>query len=276
MNELIINTPAKINLGINVISKRDDGYHNIETIFYPIKLFDTLTFTKSDSFAFESDNDLLNNDPDNLVIRAKNLIELETGKIIKVKIKLEKRIPVGGGLGGGSSDAAATLLGLNSLFNLQLDNQKLSELALSLGSDVPFFLKPEPCFANSRGEKIQYLDISIPHPVLLVNPGIHISTKWAFSQIIPSKPSFSLRALTSEQIVNYELLRNNIVNDFEAPIFKKHPEIKSLKEMLYNKGALFALMSGSGSTVFGIFKNSDEEIILTSQIPDNYFIFLNK
>jgi 4-diphosphocytidyl-2-C-methyl-D-erythritol kinase len=276
MNKLRIETPAKINLGLNVISKREDGYHNIETIFYPIKLYDSLTFTKSESFSFESDNNLLNNYSDNLIIKTKNLLEHETGKSINVKVKLEKRIPVGGGLGGGSSDAAATLLGLNSLFNLSLDYQKLSELALSLGSDVPFFLNPKPCFAYSRGEKIEYLDIFISNPILIINPQILVSTKWAYSKIIPKNPVFSLRSFKQDHINNLNILNNFLVNDFEETVFNEYNEIKKLKEKFYEVGALFALMSGSGSTIYGIFEKIDSEIITQMQLNKNYFVFIQE
>ena len=274
MQELKIKAPAKINIGLNVISKRSDGYHNIETIFYPLELCDYLAFKQADNFAFTTNSNELSPESDNLIIKAKDKLEEETGKKIYVHIHLDKNIPIGGGLGGGSSDAASTLTGLNKLLQLNLSNERLFKIALSIGSDVPFFLNPKPCFAESKGEKLTYLDFSINYPILIINPGIHISTKWAYEQIAPKKPEFKLNGIMSEHITNFNLLKENVKNDFEKVMFSKYKQIEQIKEQLYKSEALFALMSGSGSTVFGIFKDSFAVSKAKKIFDNNYFTFM--
>ncbi len=275
MREIKVKAPAKINLGLHVISRRVDGYHNIETIFYPINLFDVLTFKESDEFTFTSTNQEIN-ESDNLIIKAKNLLEDETKQKIKVHIHLEKNIPVGAGLGGGSSDAALTLKTLNKLFNFNLDREKLSELALILGSDVPFFLNPKPCFASSRGEKLEYLAIKIPYSILIINPGIHISTKWAYSMIIPKKPNTNLNDFRQKDLNAPNKLKLLIKNDFEEIVFKEYPQINGLKEKLYKMGSEFVLMSGSGSTLFAFFKDVLLGEKVRKELREEYFIFYQK
>lgn len=276
MEELKIKAPAKINIGLNVISKRSDDYHNIETIFYPIDLCDYLTIKKANSFLFTSNNSELTSAPDNLIIKAKEKIEEETGKKINVHIHLDKNIPIGGGLGGGSSDAASTLIGLNKFLELNLDYEKLFNLGLSIGSDVPFFLNPKPCFAESRGEKFCYLNVSITLPILVVNPNIHISTKWAYEQIIPKKSEFSLRDIKQEHLDNLDELSGKIKNDFEDVVFSEFHQVEELKNQLYKSGALFALMSGSGSTIFGIFDDMSTAKKAERIFENNYFTFIQK
>ncbi len=276
MEKLKIKTPAKINLGLHVVSKRDDGYHNIETIFYPIELYDILTFRKSGEFSFTSTNQDLNESPVNLIVKAKNLLEDETREKIKVHIHLEKNIPIGGGLGGGSSDAAATLVSLNKLFRLEINNERLKELALKLGSDVPFFLDPKPCFALSRGEKLEFINIKIPYSILIINPGIHLSTKWAYNKIIPMKPVFNLRQLTQQQLNAPDQLKIILKNDFEEIVFKDYPQIKQLKENLYKTDSEFVLMTGSGSTLFAFFKDELLGKKTRKELGEKYFIFYQK
>ena len=186
MKYIEIKAPAKINIGLNIVEKRKDGYHNLETFFYPIcDLFDVLTFEQSDDFSFNCDVDELNSLEDNLVVKAKTLLEDETNKKLNIKINLQKNIPIGAGLGGGSSDAAATLISLNEMFTLNIPYDRLLELALQLGSDVPFFLKAKPAIGKSRGEILAIKEFEIPKYILLVNPRIHISTKEAFANITP-------------------------------------------------------------------------------------------
>ncbi len=276
MEELKVKAPAKINLGLHVISKRDDGYHNIETIFYPIKLYDVLTFNKSKSFRFTSDNEELNKSSDNLIIKAKDLLEEETKQKISVHIHLKKNIPLGGGLGGGSSDAAAALTSLNNFMNLNLDDIQLKSLALRLGSDVPFFLDPKPCFASSRGEKLEQKDLKINYSILVISPVIHISTRWAYSNIIPKTPSFNLKDLTQKNLDIPDKLLEILKNDFEKIVFKNYPEIKKLKEELYELGALFVLMSGSGSTLWSLFKDNLSAEEAKIKLSTKYFTFLQK
>ena len=274
MEELKIKAYAKINIGLNVIFKRQDGYHNIETIFYPIKLCDNLTIKQSDNFAFTTNDKELTSRSDNLIIKAKKRLEEESGRKINVHIHLEKNIPIGGGLGGGSSDAASTLTGLNKFFDLNLSSERLFEIALSIGSDVPFFLNPKPCFAESRGEKLTYLNLVIHHPILIVNPNIQISTKWAYEKIVPKKPELNLNKIIAEHDNDFRKLKEKVKNNFEGIVFSKYHQVKELKDQLYKSGALFSLMSGSGSTVFGIFKDSFTANEAKKSFENNYFTFI--
>ena len=276
MKTIRIKTRAKINIGLNIIGKRPDGFHNIETFFYPIKLFDYLTFSLSKSFKFKSNIEYLNKDLDNTIIKAKNILEDITGKKLNFQIELEKNIPIGAGMGGGSSDGAAALLALNKLFELKLSKQKLFKSALKIGSDVPYFINPQPCFAISRGEVIQKLKFNIPFPILIVNPGIHVSTKWAYENISPRKPRYHLFNLPAIQPNKFKALKELVTNDFEEVVFKKYPRIQNIKESLYNSGAIFVLMTGSGSTVYGIFKNIKLAYKAEEKFMKNCFTYINK
>lgn len=274
MEKLIINTPAKINLGLNILRKRDDGYHDIETFFYPINLFDTLSFSESSDFNFNCSNQQLNNDK-NLVVQAKNYLEEELKTKMNVKIELEKRIPVGGGLGGGSSDAAAALIGINKFLNLQITNSVLFNIAVKLGADVPFFLNPNPSYAESKGDYITAIKCKLRHPILIINPGIHISTKWAYENVVPSTPDYPLKRLIEDCEVDFLFMQNKIKNDFEPIVMKSYPEIAYIKKELYKLGAMFNLMTGSGSSVFGIFPNYDKAIHALEFFQNKYFTFLH-
>ncbi|MGB5895472.1 MAG: 4-(cytidine 5'-diphospho)-2-C-methyl-D-erythritol kinase, partial [Ignavibacteriaceae bacterium] len=195
MNKIVLKSPAKINIGLNIIRKREDGYHDLETIFYPLMLSDILTFEKADDTILESNSNEINSLKTNLIFTAIELLETIVNRKLNVKIYLEKNIPIGAGLGGGSSNAAATLKALNQLFELNLNFDKLSETALKLGSDVPFFLEPFPCFASSRGEIRKNIQLSLSQPILIINPGIHISTKWAFQNLELTSHKKSLKEL---------------------------------------------------------------------------------
>ncbi|MFZ1281469.1 MAG: 4-(cytidine 5'-diphospho)-2-C-methyl-D-erythritol kinase, partial [Ignavibacteriaceae bacterium] len=185
MNEIIVKSHAKINIGLNIINKRDDGFHNLETIFYPINLFDEIRFTKSDKFSFNSNDENLNKEKTNLIIKAKESLENHFDIQLPIKVFLDKHIPIGAGLGGGSSNAASTILALAKLFNLELDAETVGRLALNLGSDVPFFINPVSSFAESRGEVLTSINFKFDKYLLIVNPGIHVATKWAFGLIKP-------------------------------------------------------------------------------------------
>jgi len=267
--------PAKINFGLNIISKREDNYHNLETIFYPLKdLYDEIYFTRSNKFEFSCSDKNLETE-DNLIIKVKNLLEKESKKKLNVKIELHKKIPLGAGLGGGSSDAAATLLSLNEMFQLKYDLDKLKNFALQLGSDVPFFILPKPSFAESRGEKLTLIDFEIPYPIVLVNPGIHISTAEAYKNIKPKKALFNLKEIAGIKLIKPEDYITKVTNDFEEFAFNKHPEIELIKEKLYDLGANFSLMTGSGSTMFGIFKSIDDADKAKAFFAKKYFTFIN-
>ncbi len=267
--------PAKINFGLNIISKREDGYHNIETIFYPVKdLYDEICFSRSNKFEFSCSDKNLESEG-NLIVKAKNILEADSKKKLNVKIELHKKIPLGAGLGGGSSDAAATLLSLNEMFQLKYDLEKLKNFALQLGSDVPFFISAKPAFAESRGEKLTLIDFQIPYPIVLVNPGIHISTAEAYKNIKSKPAMFNLKDLTNIKLTEPSDYITKVTNDFEEYAFNKHPEIEEIKEMLYGFGAKFSLMTGSGSTVFGIFNSFNEAEKAKVYFAEKYFAFTN-
>ncbi|MFA6980287.1 MAG: 4-(cytidine 5'-diphospho)-2-C-methyl-D-erythritol kinase [Ignavibacteriaceae bacterium] len=274
MKKIVIKSPAKINFGLNIIAKRDDGFHNIETIFYPIELHDVLTFEKAEKFSFTCNNELIKNDENNLVIRSVRLIEQLVKREIAVSIVLEKNIPLGAGLGGGSSNAAHTLLSINELFELQIRNETLHKFALQLGSDVPFFLNPIPSYASSRGEILSPLDLEISKPILLVNPGIHISTKWAYQNIKPKTPIIKLNSLSSESVNDIASLKGKVVNDFEEIAFAAHPKLAEIKNIMFDFKAEFVLMSGSGSTMFGIFPESNSAHKADQYFSKTYFTYL--
>jgi len=275
MNSIEINCLCKINFGLNIIEKRGDGFHNIETVFYPIDLCDKLILSKSSHKSFSTNSNLLNGEQNNIILQAMDLLQKKTGEIFEVEISLQKKIPIGAGMGGGSSDAAATLLSLNELYELKLSTENLREIALSLGSDVPFFLKPYPHFAESRGEKLTLINFNLPYPILIINPGIHISTKWAYQDIIPLKPVFDLRTLNNFDMRNIADLKDKVTNSFEEKCFERYPVLSGIKEDLYKSGALFALMTGSGSTLFGIFQDCKAAQKAEERYKNNYFTFIN-
>ena len=275
MDKFIVESPAKINLGLNVVRKRNDGYHDLETIFLPIMLSDTITFCKSDKLMLRTDSVLLNELKDNLILNAIRLLEKQSNKKIALDIFVEKVIPIGGGLGGGSSNAATTLRTVNKLFELGLNYQELSKLALELGSDVPYFLNPIPSYAESRGELLYPLNIEIPYPILIVNPRIKIDTAWVFNKIKPVSPVKNLRHILQESLDDFDKLKSYVKNDFEEIVFNEFPLLKQIKAELYNQGAEFALMSGTGSTVYGIFSNLQKAFWAEEYFKQNYFTFLN-
>ncbi|MDZ7624063.1 MAG: 4-(cytidine 5'-diphospho)-2-C-methyl-D-erythritol kinase [Ignavibacteriaceae bacterium] len=275
MDKITVDSPAKINLGLNVIRKRDDGYHDLETIFIPLLLSDKITFSKSNEFSFRTDSELLNQLKDNLIIKAIRLLEDFTDRKFVLDIFVEKVIPIGGGLGGGSSNAATTLKTVNKMFDLGLSYQELSKLAIELGSDVPYFLNPVPSYAESRGELLYPLNIEIPYPILIINPRIKIDTAWAFKKIKPVTPVKNLRQIFQESLNDFDKLKSNVKNDFEEVIFNEFPLLKQIKEELYKQGAEFSLMSGTGSTVYGIFSNLQKAYWAEEYFKQNYFTYLN-
>ncbi len=275
MEKIIIKTPAKINFGLNILRKRSDGYHDIETIFYPIKLFDTLTISPSKKFTFKSNLKQIADEQNNSIIKAVKLLEKLSGKKFNINIELEKLIPIGAGMGGGSSDGAASLIALNKYYNLNIAEDELKKLALKIGSDTPFFLNPTPSFAQSRGEIIQNINFSIPFAILIVNPGIHISTKWAYENLKLKNHNDFLRSINSNVQLDFSRLKNKVTNDFEDIVYEKYQEIKKIKLQLYKSKALFALMTGSGSTVFGIFQDYNSAKIAAEKFPSNYFTFID-
>ncbi|HSW53679.1 MAG TPA: 4-(cytidine 5'-diphospho)-2-C-methyl-D-erythritol kinase [Ignavibacteriaceae bacterium] len=275
MDKITVESPAKINLGLNVVRKRDDGYHDLETIFLPIMLSDRITFCKSDKLMLRTDSVLLNELKDNIILKAIRLLEKQTNKTIALDIVVKKVIPIGGGLGGGSSNAATTLKTVNKMFDLGLSYHELSKLALDLGSDVPYFLNPVSSYAESRGELLYPLNIEIPYPILIINPRIKIDTAWAFKRIKPVTPVKNLRQIFQKSLDDFDKLKSYVKNDFEEVVFNEFPLLKQIKEELYKQGAEFSLMSGTGSTVYGIFSNLQKAYWAEEFFKQKYFTFLN-
>ncbi|MFK8039496.1 MAG: 4-(cytidine 5'-diphospho)-2-C-methyl-D-erythritol kinase [Crocinitomicaceae bacterium] len=242
---------AKINIGLNVTEKRSDGYHNIESIFFPIPLNDILEINKSEHFNFSSSGTLIpGNAEDNLVIKAYKLIQ-SIYKIQAVSIHLHKQIPMGAGLGGGSADAAFTLLMLNDLFNLKISKAKLESLALSLGSDCPFFIHNKPMYVFGKGDKMEDIELDLSGKfIMIINPNIHISTKTAYGGVKPRHTNINMSKEVNKPLKKWH---HTIKNDFESHIFDLHPKILDLKNELLNLGADYTSMTGSGSTVYGFF-----------------------
>ncbi len=250
---------AKINLGLHITEKRPDGFHNLESIFYPIGLSDILEIVTTpnketaNSLQFSSSGIPI---PGKGNLCEKAYVLLKTAfpdqmKGVSCLAHLHKLVPIGAGLGGGSSDAAFSLRMLNHLFNLRLDDSQLENYAGQIGSDCPFFIRNKPVFAGGRGELFEPITLHLSnYYIKLVIPQIHVSTPWAYSQIIPKKSTFDLRTIGTLPIKEW---KNTLVNDFETAVFLKHPEIALLKEELYREGAVYASMSGSGSAVFGLF-----------------------
>lgn len=255
-----------------VTEKRPDNFHNIETIFYPVPVKDALEVVLSEKFEISVTGiDLEENPNKNLVVQAYQLLK-EDYKLPPVKIHLHKNIPVGAGLGGGSADAAYMLKLLNELFHLELTRKQLLDYALRLGSDCPFFVDSKPVLATGRGEIMEEIPLDLSNfYLILVKPPVHVSTPEAYQQIVPGKSRISLKALIRFPITKWQ---GNILNQFERSVFINHPEIKEIKDKLYKMGAAFALMSGSGSAVYGLFRSEKKSVI--SQFPDDYQVFIQK
>jgi 4-diphosphocytidyl-2-C-methyl-D-erythritol kinase len=244
---------AKINLGLYITNKKSDGYHDIETIFYPLSdphdVLEVVPSTQKASSIEITGIEIAGERSHNLCMRAYKLLAADF-QLPTVHIKLHKNIPLGAGLGGGSADAAETLKLLNTLFSLQLSNETLRKYALQLGSDVPFFIEKKTVFAQSRGEQMQAVTLDLSaYQIRLVHPQIFVSTTEAYSQVIPKKADFDLRNLPNTPIKEWKYL---IHNDFENYVFKKYPQIQKIKEEMYKQGAIYASMSGSGSSIYGI------------------------
>ena len=276
MKYIEIKASAKINIGLFITSKRADGYHNLNTLFYPVEeLSDILTFEPSDKFEFSCTDESLLSDKTNLVVKAVRLLEKMHGGKINVRVNLIKNIPKQAGLGGGSSDAAATLISLNEMFGFGFNFDQLVDLGLQLGSDVPFFIKSKPAIGKSRGEHLEFVDLEIKQPILIVNPHINISTKEAFQNIKPKEVDFDLKSAVLNGGLDFHFLRKNVINNFEPFVFSKYEEIRKLKEDMYINGAEFALMSGSGSTVYGIFQDIESAEKMKDLLPRDYYSVIN-
>lgn len=287
---MIVFPNCKINLGLQILNKREDGYHNLSTVFYPLPLKDALEVVRRDDgkalsdlpseaiakvgvegsaeviersrendITFSSTGLLIAGDTtNNLCVKAYNLLQKDFPSLPPVLMHLHKAIPMGAGLGGGSADGAFALKLLNEKFQLGLSTQQLIEYALQLGSDCPFFIINKPCYATGRGEVLEEVELDLSaYKFAIVNPGIHVNTGWAFGQLNLSGRS---ELPDPKQIIQQPISswKNQLINDFEEPVCKAHPEIATIKHQLYDADALYASMTGSGSTVFGIFEKEPE------------------
>jgi len=243
---------AKINLGLQVLEKRPDGYHDIATIFHRVELSDEITLTQSDEIVVESSSVDAPSDQRNICYKAVDLlrqrIEIDKG----ANISIQKNIPVGAGLGGGSSDAASVLLHLPAFWGMNVSPGVLKSVAQELGSDVSYFMQPGSALGRSRGEELEYFELDVPFSILLCNPLIHVSTAWAYQHVRPRSKPVNLKEIVLEGMKERTKLLE-LENDIEEGVFAEYPEIKTVKEMLIDGGAIFSLMSGSGSTVYGLF-----------------------
>jgi len=249
---MLIFPNAKINIGLNVLNRRDDGYHNLETIFYPVNIKDALEIVVADELSFESSGlEIPGRVEDNLCIKGYHLLKKDFD-LPPAKIHLHKHIPIGAGLGGGSADAAFFIRLINQNFNLGMTDEQMIGYARKLGADCAFFIKNKPMFAFEIGDEFEPVRLELSkYQIVLVMPPVHVSTAEAYRGVKPAPVKDSLMDLIYEPIADW---KKYIKNDFEASVFKNHPEIRGVKAALYEAGALYASMSGSGASVFGIFE----------------------
>ncbi len=236
-------------MGLQIISKRADGYHEIETAFYPISLCDVLEIIPSNTLSFSSSGIDIPGEG-NLCLDAYQLLKMDHD-IPAVQIHLHKIIPIGAGLGGGSSDAAFTLIGLNKLFNLKLTNTQLKTYALQLGADCPFFIENKPMLAQGIGEELTAIELNLSEfHLVVIKPDVHVSTAMAYAGVVPQETVISVKTLLKAPTSEWQLK-----NDFEPSVFAQFPVVERIKNLLYQEGAVYASMTGSGSAVFGLFRN---------------------
>ena len=265
---MIVFPCAKINLGLNIVSKREDGYHNLETVFYPIPLYDALEIKYMDE-KFPSDtacdlkvtgNAVDCDEQKNLVVKAYHILAADY-QLPRIHTHLYKHIPSQAGLGGGSSDAAFMIRLLDERFRLNIGNPEMERYAARLGADCAFFIEAEPAYAEGIGDVLMPADGPDGnlqgYYLCVVKPDVAVSTKEVYSAITPKKPAKSCRDIVRQPI---ETWKEELVNDFEEPIFKMHPELEAIKQKLYDQGAVYASMSGSGSALYGIFKEEPKGI----------------
>jgi 4-diphosphocytidyl-2-C-methyl-D-erythritol kinase len=250
---MVVFPNCKINLGLTILRKREDGYHDLETVFYPLPLKDALEIVRSDRVCLTTTGlSIPGEAAGNLCWKAYDLLKRDFPQLAPVDIHLHKHIPTGAGLGGGSADGAQMLLLLNKSFHLQLDTEKLLYYAAQLGSDCPFFILNTPCLGRGRGERLEPVALDLSgYSFVIVHPGVHISTAEAFASCVPGEGGKSVKEIIGQPIGTWA---QELINDFEEPVFRRHPFLRSVKDELYARGAIYAAMSGSGSSLFGIFE----------------------
>lgn len=271
---MTVRSYAKINLGLRILGRRTDGFHDISTLFHRVDLFDTLHFEITDgAVSLESNRDDIPTDDGNICIRAVRLL-VEQQRGVGVHITLHKNIPAGAGLGGGSSNAAAVLRYLPPLLGVSFPEEELLEMAAILGSDVPFFLQDGSAIARGRGELLEYFSWECPWWIVLVNPAIHVSTAWAYGSLrLAAQPADpDLRAMLLRANEDPASLATLLHNDFEAPVMEAYPAIREVRQTMLDAGAAGALMSGSGSSVFGLFSDGAAARACTDRFAPEHFL----
>ena len=256
---MVVYPNAKINLGLHIVSKRPDGYHNLETVFFPLDIKDKIEIEEADEFSFNLEGLKIDGDVEsNLVVKAYRLLQKDFS-LPNVKISMQKNIPFGAGLGGGSADASFTLRVLNEMFNLGLSDETLASYACKLGADCPFFIYNSPCYAEGIGDKLAPIPLDLSGlRLIMIKPECGVSTKEAYGGIKPKGNSELFNMVQDSNRLGVQELFRVAYNDFEDTVFEIHPEIATIKKRLQDAGAVYAAMSGSGSTVFGLFKNDAE------------------
>lgn len=269
---------AKINLGLHILRKRADGYHDIETVFHRFDLFDTVTVEQSTfkGIAIRCNHPEIPADESNLCHKAAKLFYSEIDHRPELSISIDKNIPVGAGLGGGSSDAAAVLLACNMLHGYPLSDNALGFIASQIGSDVPYFLHPGSAYATGKGEILDYFRLELPYWIVLVYPGIHIDTKWAYQSSTPNRSAkqLKIKSLLQDNLLQPRTWVNTLRNDFESLVFQEYPVIMRVKEALLKAGADFALLSGSGSSVFGLYQDEMYAREIADSLSNMYNVWL--
>ena len=269
MSKTIVRHPnAKINLGLNIVRRRSDGYHDIETVFYPIPLTDTLTIEDADAFSFTQTGTPLDcRSEDNLVVRAIKALAADD-ELPRLRVTLEKHIPSGAGLGGGSSDAAAAMCAVANHMNLPLTPTDIEQKLATLGADCPFFVRNRPVFATGTGNVFTPIELSLSGwKLVLVKPDIHVATRDAYAMVKPARPATSLTEIIRRPVAEWQ---NLMANDFEPSVFMRHPEIGEIKQSLLQLGATYTSMSGSGSAVFALFENDTPLPDLNGLFPEAF------
>jgi 4-diphosphocytidyl-2-C-methyl-D-erythritol kinase len=274
---ITVQAPAKINLGLKIIGKRPDGFHDIETVFHRINLYDELTFELSDKISISCVGADLPTDDRNLCVRAAKMLGELCHTKQGVAITLKKNIPIGAGLGGGSSDAAATLLALVRLWGIEASAPDLLRIAVQLGSDVPYFLNPGDAYATGRGEKLEYFELRLPYWIVVVYPNVQISTAWAYANAIPSGKfaAPTLKETLQKYLHDPGKLSAMLPNDFEQLVFDSYPVVSEVKNVLETSGALFTRLSGSGSSVYGLYADETPARVAAASFQGRYPVFVS-
>ena len=269
---MILFPNAKINIGLNIVGKRPDGYHNLETIFYPVHIKDAIEVVEADKIQFSASGlSIPGSADDNICLKAYQLLKKNFSTIPPVHIHLHKHIPIGAGLGGGSADASFFIKLMNEKFNLGMENLQMEHYAAQLGSDCAFFIQNKPAYATAKGDELSLIDLDLrSYSMVLVMPTIGVSTAEAYQGLQISQSLVSLIEMVKLPVSDWRLA---IKNDFEQSVFSKYPQIGQIKAALYEAGALYASMSGSGSSVYGIFKHA---IKLPQLERENKVFYLNK